>query len=151
MSIDGGTRKSAAACCLAALVAASALSACAAPRGPGSSAGTDRPISATSSIDGVHRLSLNVRLWAGGNAAPGMTPLQILVRDSRGALVRDAVVYVQIGSATGATPRMTLVAANDGGAYHVALPLVHGSRWTFTVKAFSSGRNGVLRVDEDVN
>lgn len=85
-----------------------------------------------------------------GSAPAGLTPLQIEVKDSRGQSVGDAVVYAETESTTGETPKMTVLARGENGAYRADLPLVYGSHWTFTVKAFSSGRNGVAVVEEEL-
>jgi hypothetical protein len=106
-------------------------------------------VSATSQIDKQHRLALTVRLFS-GSASAGLTPLEIEVKDSRGAAVGDAVVYVDTDSTTGQTPKTTLLARSESGIYRVDLPLVYGSHWTFTVKAFSGGRSGVVEVEEEL-
>jgi hypothetical protein len=116
-----------------------------------SSPNGDRPVSASSHVDQTHRLALQVDLSADGVTTPGITPLRILVHDANGAMVRDAIVYVELSSRTGETPQMTLVATNDSGFYRVDLPLVYGSRWTVVVKAFSSRRNAVLTISEDLS
>ena len=130
------------------------LSGCAhvAPTAAKHEASSRRPenISATSPIDKVHRLSLTVRLFSDGQSVPGLTPLRIVVKDDRGALVRDAIVYVQTDSGVGTTPKMTLLPRNNEGVYRVDLPLVYGSHWTSMIKAFSGGRTGLLRVEEDL-
>jgi len=113
--------------------------------------GKDRPISARSTIDNLHRLALDATMLGGVRSAPGMTPLRIVVQDLHGDLVRDAIVYVELSSVTDETPRITLLATNRGTSYGVDLPLVYGSRWTFIVKAFSGGRNGIITVNEDLN
>ena len=99
----------------------------------------------------MHRLSITVRLFSGGPSVAGLTPLRAFIKDDRGMLVHDAIVYVETSSATGSTPRMTILPNDDNGTYRVDLPLVYGSRWTFTIKAFSDGRTGLLRVNEDLN
>jgi hypothetical protein len=106
-------------------------------------------VSATSQIDKAHRLAITVHLFS-GSAPAGLTPLQIEVKDSRAEAVGDAVVYVETDSETGETPKMTLLAGNDNGDYRVNLPLVYGSHWTFTVKAFSSRRSGIVNVEEQL-
>jgi hypothetical protein len=116
-----------------------------------STAGKDRPILATSSIDDVHRLALKVMMSGDTQVAPGMTALRIFVLDSHGAPVSDAIVYAEVRSVTDETPRLTLIAASDGASYRVDLPLVYGSSWTVVVKAFSSRRNAVLTISEDLS
>ena len=106
-------------------------------------------ITAASGIDQIHRLGISVRLFDGA-APPGLTPIRIEINDDRQAKVRDAVVYVELESSTGATPKMTVVARSQDDFYRADLPLVYGSRWTFTIKAFSGGRTGLLRVTEDM-
>lgn len=106
-------------------------------------------VSATSQIDKQHRLALTVHLFS-GSAPAGLTPLGIEVKDSRNEAVGDAVVYVDVESTTGETPKMTLLARLEKGVYRVDLPLVYGSHWTFIVKAFSSGRNGLAEVEEEL-
>jgi len=104
-------------------------------------------VSATSQVDRQHGLAITVHLFS-GPAPAGLTPLRIEVNDSRGKVVRDAIVYVETDSETGETPKMTLLAGNDNGEYRVNVPLVYGSHWTFTVKAFSSRRSGIVNVEE---
>ena len=106
-------------------------------------------VSATSQIDTTHQLAITVRLFS-GSAAAGLTPLQIEVKDSRSQAVDDAVVYVETSSETGETPKTTLVAKLESGGYRVDLPLVYGSHWTFSVRAFSSRRSGLAVVEEDL-
>ena len=106
-------------------------------------------LSATSTIDEAHRIALSVHFFT-GTAAGGLTPLKIDVRDDRGAAVRDAIVYAQIDSVTGSTPKMTLLATANEGVYRIDLPLVYGSKWTSTIEAFSGGRNAILTVVEDL-
>lgn len=106
-------------------------------------------VSATSQIDKTHQLAITVSLFA-GSAAAGLTPLQIDVKDGRGQAVSDGVVYVETSSETEETPKTTLVATLENGAYRVDLPLVYGSHWTFSVKAFSSRRSGLAVVEEDL-
>ena len=133
------------------LLVSVALCGCTAGTAPTSTEGKDRPISASTSIDQAHRLALKVTMSGETRVAPGMTPLRIVVLDSRGEPVRDAIVYAEVSSATDQTPSLTLLAASDGTAYHVELPLVYGSRWTIVVKAFSGGRKALLTVSEDLS
>lgn len=106
-------------------------------------------VSATSQIDRQHRLAITVHLFS-GSAPSGLTPLRIEVNDSRGEAVSDAIVYVETESETGETPKTTILARQEDHAYRVDLPLVYGSHWTFTVKAFSSRRSGLVQVEEEL-
>ena len=127
---------------LATIVAACVLSGCHPAR--------TNVLSATSEIDARHKLSITATLEYEGGAPAGLTPLEVEVKDAMGRPVRDAVVYVDTGSTTSATPIMTIVAPGAAGVYRADLPLVHGSHWLFTIKAYSQERMGILMVHEQV-
>jgi hypothetical protein len=109
-------------------------------------------IFATSPTDPIHQLSLTVDLAPDLRVPAGITPIQVTVRDPSRSLVNDAIVYVGLDSKLGMTPKMVVVASNrEDGRYTAELPLVYDSEWRFTVRAYSSGRSGVLTVVEDTN
>lgn len=111
-----------------------------------------RGIFATSSADRTHQLSITVDVAPDLRAPAGMTAILVTVRDRSQILVKDAVVYVSLDSRLGMTPKMIVVASNrEDGTYTAELPLVYDSKWNFTVRAFSSGRSGVVTVVEDTN
>src|SRR5581483_3013689 len=74
-------------------------------------AARDRAISASVPIDNTHQLALTVKMGREPVATPGLTPLEITVRDADARFVDEAIVYVQVSSATGETPALTVVAS----------------------------------------
>ena len=134
-----------------AAIVASSLCACSHTNHPSSVGVKDRAISASVPIDSAHKLALTVRMDRRPAATPGLTPLEIDVRDVRNRIVSDSIVFVQVDSTTGETPKLTIIATRERDAYRAELPLVYGSHWSFAVKAYSAGRNATLAVEEQLD